>query len=109
MTNSSDRARTNLDNTPDSVAADTDNAALLKFLNSLEVEIANERQRPFTQLKNYFIFKLLTVLSQFSPPVPPRMAARFARSASKKDPSRTLDSHDIHDVLATSSGVEKST
>lgn len=38
----------------------------------------------------WFKFMVLTALSKASPPLPKRMAARFARSAAKRDPRRML-------------------
>ena len=91
MTDRSVEPTVTLENASELAAVDSNSVSIAKQLSLLEEEIARERQRPFTQLGNYLMFQILTGLSQFSPPVPLKMASRFARSASKKDPSRTLD------------------
>ncbi len=50
-------------------------------------------RHPFRLLLDHALFRLLSVLSRLSPPVPARMAARFSRSAAKRDPARFSSGH----------------
>lgn len=54
----------------------------------LQYKLQMARRRPHKLLKQFFIFRLLRWLSTLSPPLPQRMAARFARSAAKRNPRR---------------------
>ncbi len=102
MTDRSADPAVTLEHASELAALNLDNVAIAKQLSLLEEEIARERQQPFKQLRNYLIFKILTGLSQFSPPIPIKMASRFARSASKRDPSRTLDGREGPDAKSDS-------
>lgn len=55
----------------------------------LEMQLARARGRPFKQMRDLLRFKLLSFLSRQTKVIPPRMAARFARSANKRDPNRS--------------------
>ncbi len=68
--------------------------AVASRLDTLEIEIARERRHPWKQVLSNLTFVALTRLSRFSPPLPARTAARFARSAQKKNPNRSLDGRD---------------
>lgn len=107
MTERSAEQTITLDDASVLVAVEPDSVAIVKQLSLLEEEIARERQRPFAQLRHYLAFKILTGLSKFSPPVPPKTAARFARSAAKKDPSRTLHGRLESDTKSDSSDPKK--
>ncbi len=53
-------------------------------------ELAAARKRPGKMLRDLMVHHLLSALSAKSSPLPPRMAARFARSAEKRDPLRSI-------------------
>ncbi|MEM8958071.1 MAG: rhamnan synthesis F family protein [Pseudomonadota bacterium] len=53
-------------------------------------DLARARRRPVKTLRDYLKFKALTGMSKASPLLPARMAERFARSAAKRDPDRSL-------------------
>ena len=48
--------------------------------------LINTHQRPLKKLRQLIACRILMALSKASPPLSPRMASRFARSAAKRDP-----------------------
>lgn len=83
------------------VTADRD--ALAGRLADLETVIADERSRPVRQLGRHVVFRLLRMMSHCSPPLPQKTALRFASSAQKRSPFRSLAGHSLPET--TSDGV----
>ncbi|MEM6565661.1 MAG: glycosyltransferase [Pseudomonadota bacterium] len=54
----------------------------------LKSQLTDARQRPLKSLRRKALFKLLRLLVKASPPLSPRAAQRFERSARKRDPLR---------------------
>ncbi len=54
----------------------------------LESRLRDARRRPLKQWRRKIVCKVLRLLSKASPPLPEKMAQRFARSAAKRDPFR---------------------
>lgn len=63
--------------------------ALDPHFDALKEELRKARKRPLRLLRDLLIFKLFRVISGWSPPLPPRMAKRFLRSATKRNPNRS--------------------
>lgn len=66
----------------------------------LAAELAHARRKAFKTLGDYLKFKMLRKLAKFSPPIPSRTAARFARSASKRNPMRSVTEYARADTPA---------
>lgn len=73
--------------------------ALADHAKTLEIALAETRARPIKGLKDYAVFRVLEALSRLSPPLPRRTAMRFARSALKRNPWRSLPARD-HEARA---------
>ena len=56
----------------------------------LRRQLAVARSRPGKVLRELLRYRVLSYLSTKSPPLPVKMTARFARSAQKRDPKRSL-------------------
>lgn len=59
-------------------------------LKVLQTDLARARSRPMGTLWDWLRYRMLTRLAGFSPPIPARTAARFRRSAEKRNPKRSL-------------------
>lgn len=75
-------------------AALVERDAIAQRVQGLESELADLRARPLRGIADLLVFRLLRTLSTLSPPLPRRTATRFARSALKRDPRRTLRSRE---------------
>ena len=69
---------------PDGAAA----LALQSRIDELGRQLAETRARPMRTFAEYLQFRILGRLSRMAPPLPVAMAARFGRSAQKRDPYR---------------------
>jgi O-antigen biosynthesis protein len=58
-------------------------------INFIDEQLRLARTRPLRQLKVNFVFHVLRTLSKTVGPIAPRSAARFMRSAKKRDPNRS--------------------
>lgn len=63
-------------------------AKLSENVDHLQVLLRDARKRPLKCLRRKILFKVLRLLAKASPPLSPRTAERFMRSAVKRDPSR---------------------
>jgi len=72
------------------VAALSARDALAAEVEALTLQLAQTRARPWTAVTAHISYRMLVSLSRLSPPLPFKMAARFARSAEKRDPFRRI-------------------
>ncbi len=68
----------------------TERSSLFGQIADLQAQIAVARRHPIRLALHYFQFHLLSALSRLTPPLPIRTTSRFARSARKRDPDRSL-------------------
>jgi GT2 family glycosyltransferase len=68
-------------------------ALLQRHVDTLSSRLIDARRHPLKQFKRLIVSRILTALSKTSPPLSPRTARRFARSAAKRDPNRVEFSH----------------
>jgi glycosyltransferase involved in cell wall biosynthesis len=64
--------------------------AAVEQSNELRAQLAEARSRPASVLRDLLAFRILTYLSTKAPPLSARTAARFAKSARKRDPERSI-------------------
>jgi glycosyltransferase involved in cell wall biosynthesis len=76
----------------------------------LQNELAAARSRPLKVVGDYAKYWFLQRLSRFSPPLPPAMAARFARSSAKRHPLRSLPAQQqrLNEVLEEEAKASRS-
>jgi GT2 family glycosyltransferase/predicted O-methyltransferase YrrM len=70
-------------------------ALLQRRGDTLSSLLINARQHPLKQLRRLIVSRLLMALSKASPPLSPRVARRFARSAAKRDPKQ-VEHHNVN-------------
>lgn len=71
-----------------------DTPTLMREVVCLREDLARARCRPWNTLKEFLLFKALTLLSRASPPLPGKVTRRLARSAAKRDPNRSIRATD---------------
>lgn len=60
-----------------------------QWMEETDAQLRKARRRPWKLIGSLWVYRILKVLSRASPPLPARMAKRFARSAQKRNPSRS--------------------
>ncbi len=68
--------------------------ALVAEVEALTLELAVVRSRPWAAVADQIAHRTLGMLSRLSPPLPFKMAARFGRSAERRDPFRRIGGPD---------------
>ena len=76
-----------------------------ELFSEIQVELAKTRSKPFKTVADYFKYSVLTWLATLHPPLSARRAGRFARSAAKRNPRRSLPDAGVSQPAVISSTI----
>jgi GT2 family glycosyltransferase len=69
--------------------AQENDARQRQWMEEMDAQLRKARRRPWKLVRSLLKYRILKILSRASPPLPAQMAEKFARSAQKRNPSRS--------------------